>query len=76
MIEKLLVEIQPALHDLCGHLMLTCLGKCPSNGRCNIKTSSETFGNSVIFDVRKTKEEKNNGFDGNVILVQWLDLLL
>jgi len=28
----------------------------------------------VIFDVRKTKEEKNNGFDGNVILLPWLDL--
>jgi len=28
----------------------------------------------VIFDVRKTKELKNNGFDGNVILLPGLDL--
>jgi len=27
----------------------------------------------VITDVRKTKEEKYNGFDGNVILLPWLD---
>jgi len=28
----------------------------------------------MIFDVRKTKEEKNNGFDGNIILLLRLDL--
>jgi len=32
------------------------------------KTFSNTFGHSLIFDVRKTKEEKD-GFDGNVILI-------
>jgi len=28
----------------------------------------------VIFDVRKTKEGKNNGFDGNDILLPRLDI--
>jgi len=55
---KLHVEILPALHDFCGNLKLSCQGKSPSKGRYKIKTFSNTFGYSVILDLRKTLEEK------------------
>jgi len=61
MIEKWHEEIKPALHDLCGHLMLICQGESPSKGQYKFKTSSETFGNSVISDVRKKKKKKQRG---------------
>jgi len=56
---------------------VSCHGKSPSKGRYKFKTFSDTFGysQSVIFDVRETKEEekKCDGFDGNVILLPRMD---
>ena len=40
-------------------------GKPPVKGRYKFENFSRTFRHSVIFDVRKTKEEKNSGFDRN-----------
>jgi len=57
MTEMLLVEIYPALHDMRAY-KAKLLGKSPSKCRYKLKTSSNTFGYSVIFDVRKTKDEK------------------
>jgi len=37
----------------------------PRKGRYKFETFSNTFGHSLIFDKRKTKEEKYNGFDEN-----------
>jgi len=64
----------PCLYDFCGHLKLRCLRKTPSKGRYKFKTFINTFGRFLIFDVRKTKEEKNNGCDRNVIPMPRLNL--
>jgi len=66
---KLHAEISPDLYEFCGHLKISCLGKTPRKGRYEFKTFSNTLGQSLIFDVRKKKEEKSNGFDRNVIFM-------
>jgi len=71
---KLHVEIPPDLYDFCRHLKLSCKGKTPTKGRYKFKTFSNTFGQILILDVRTKKEEKNNGFDRNVIHMPRLDL--
>jgi len=70
---KLHVAISPDLYDFCGHLKLSCLGKTPRKRRYKFKTFSNTYGQFSIFDVRKTKEGKNNEFDRNVVLMPRLD---
>jgi len=63
------VDIYPDLYNFSGHLKLSCQGKTPSKGRYKFQRFSNTFGHSLIFDVRKTKRMKNNGFDGNDIII-------
>ena len=65
---KLHVEILRALHEFCGHLRQSCQGKTPSKGRYKFKTFSNTFGLSLIFDVRETKVEKTTGLKEMIFL--------